>query len=585
MSVFRITKKFGKILSSHQKLRIIEMTVLMILGGFLEMLSVSLMMPFINVVMNPEKMMQKWYIKTFCNILHIHSSQTFLAVLAVVLAVIYILKNMYLMAEYNIQYRFVYRNMFMMQRQLLQNFIYRPYEYFLNADSGEVMRIVGSDTSSSFNLLTTLLGMLTELIVSFMLIAAIFIISPVTTICMALALTGMLLTINYAIRPVLRKASLDNQKASAGMYKWLLQSIEGIKELKVMNTQDYFLDNYSRYGDILVRTSHKNQTLAIFPRFFIEAASMGIVFLAVGLLIYRGSSLEILMPVLTTVAMAAIRLLPSINRISGALSAIAFNEPMLDNLITTLEGLGEDEYVRENVYEHAAEKERRTVVPLQKEIDFQRITYHYPNSSVRVLDQACMKIMYGESVGVIGSSGAGKTTAVDIILGLLCPQKGQVLIDGVDIRQNMEGWLSQIGYIPQMIFMLDGSIRENIAFGEERKQVKDSDVWRALEQASLSDFVKSLPEGLDTEIGERGIRISGGQRQRIGIARALYRNPGVLVFDEATSALDQETEASIMESIQRLHGKKTMIIIAHRLSTIEACDHVYRVEDGKIVPG
>ncbi len=198
-----------------------------------------------------------------------------------------------------------------------------------------------------------------------------------------------------------------------------------------------------------------------------------------------------------------------------------------------------------------------------------------------MLDGASMEVKKGQSVGIVGTTGSGKTTSVDILLGLLVPQEGQVLVDGVDIRDDMAGWFEQIGYIPQEIFMLDDTIRANIAFGEEN--VSDEDVWRALEEAALEDFVRILPDGLDTEIGERGMRLSGGQKQRIGIARALYHDPDVLFFDEATSALDNETETAIMESVNSLQGRKTMVIIAHRLTTIENCDVVYRVDGGKIV--
>ena len=191
-------------------------------------------------------------------------------------------------------------------------------------------------------------------------------------------------------------------------------------------------------------------------------------------------------------------------------------------------------------------------------------------------------MQHGEFVSIMGASGSGKTTAIDILLGLLVPQEGQVLVNGVDIQEDYAGWLAHIGYIPQMIFMLDDTIRGNVAFGISRSDVDENQVWKALEEAQLADFVKSLPRGLDTTIGERGVRLSGGQRQRIGIARALYTDPELLIFDEATSALDNETEAAIMESINSLHGKKTMVIIAHRLGTIEECDMVYRVEDGKI---
>ena len=220
---------------------------------------------------------------------------------------------------------------------------------------------------------------------------------------------------------------------------------------------------------------------------------------------------------------------------------------------------------------------------MKKEIVLEDIVYHYPNSDVRIFDHARMEVPVGKSVGIVGTSGAGKTTIVDIMLGLLQISEGSILADGVEVRDHYESWLKNIGYIPQNIFMVDSTIRKNVAFGCADEEIDDEKVWEALKKASLDEFVRSLPQGLDTGIGERGIRISGGQRQRIGIARALYEDPEVLVLDEATSALDNDTEAAIMESINSLHGHKTLVIIAHRLQTIEKCDIVYRVENGQIV--
>ena len=221
-------------------------------------------------------------------------------------------------------------------------------------------------------------------------------------------------------------------------------------------------------------------------------------------------------------------------------------------------------------------------LPVKREIELRNITYSYPNSEALIFDNADMVIPIGKAVGVVGTSGAGKTTIIDILLGLLKLRTGQVLADGVDITSNYPGWLKNIGYIPQVIFMLDSTIRKNVAFGYTDEEIDDERVWEVLKEAQLDEFVRSLPEGLDTSIGERGIRLSGGQRQRIGIARALFEDPEVLVLDEATSALDNETEAAIMDSINILAGKKTLVIIAHRLQTIEKCNMVYRVENGKI---
>ena len=269
--------------------------------------------------------------------------------------------------------------------------------------------------------------------------------------------------------------------------------------------------------------------------------------------------------------MAAVKLIPSTNRLIFYINEIFYGEPALDKLVEIL-----------NKKEDYKEKEigsKQLYITLKDKITISNIFYHYPNTEKNILYNAKMEIPVGSFVGIIGASGSGKTTVVDILLGLLKPQKGNVFSDGVDISSNYEEWLSHIGYIPQMIFMLEDNIRNNIAFGVPEDEIEDTKIWKALEDSQLLDFVNQLPEGLDTQIGERGIRISGGQRQRIGIARALYTNPELLIFDEATSALDNETEAAIMESIHSLYGKKTMIIIAHRLQTIKKCDIVYKVEN------
>jgi ABC-type multidrug transport system fused ATPase/permease subunit len=285
-----------------------------------------------------------------------------------------------------------------------------------------------------------------------------------------------------------------------------------------------------------------------------------------------------MMPMLPTIgvfAASAIRLLQSVNRISTHLSSIAYYETSLnfvcDNIdVTGLKGIDRNE---------SRSKER---ISIKKGVEVKDITYRYPGTEKKIFDHASMSIPVGKSIGVVGVSGAGKTTVIDILLGLLKPEEGSVYADGRDIHDDLPAYLHDTGYIAQNIYMLDATIRENVAFGEKREDISDERVWEALREAQLEDFVKSLPDGLDTQTGDRGVRISGGQRQRIGSARALYNDPELLIFDEATSALDNDTEAAIMEAINALKGRKTMVIIAHRLGTIENCDIIYRVENGKI---
>lgn len=578
MSVFRVTKKFSLILSAHQKLRILELICLMIIGGLMEMASVTMILPFMEGVTDPEAFMSKWYAQLLYRLSGAESSKMLLIIVAVLLAFVFLVKNIYLLSEYNFQYRFVYGNMLETQKLLLNSYIRRPYEFFLDADSSEVIRVLNQDAYQAFYLLSTLLNIYTEVVVAGMLVLTILFITPFITICILLVLLFLLLAITLVIRPRLKSAGVNTQNASAGMNKWILQSIQGIKEIKVMSKEHFFEHNFAKHGTVYVESLRKNYLLNISPRFFIEAVSMGTMFLVIAFLIYSGSPLENIVPVLSVIAMAAIRLLPSVNRIVSSMAAVAYSEPMLDKLIENLRNVNSGA----NTQREPSFPQNRQTEEFHEKIQFDHITYHYPNTEENIFHHACMEIKKGDSVGIVGGSGAGKSTAVDILLGLLKPQQGSVFVDGKDVVDDIAGWNSQIGYIPQMLFMLDDTIRANVAFGVPGKDISDQDIWQVLEEAALDKFVRSLPEGLDTQIGERGIRLSGGQRQRIGIARALYTKPSVLIFDEATSALDNETEAEIMQSIHALKGKKTIIIIAHRLVTIEACDIVYKVSDGTI---
>lgn len=580
----RIIDKYNQLLDARQKNRIFILFFLMLIGAFLEVIGVSLMLPLVSAIMIPDIIESNKYVAWVCRLFGLHSYRTFVIVCIIALIVVYIVKDLFVILEYYAQYRFVYNNQFATQMKLLHVYMKRPYEYYLNAESGEILRVVNADVSNTYTLLTTLLSLVTESIVSFALLITVFIISPRMTIFVAVMMGISMLVIAKIVKPVLRKEGLRFQQNSAKSYKWLMQAIGGIKEVKVAQKESFFEDQYEQSGTRLVKAQRTNSIWQNIPRLLIEMTSVCSMLAIIAVLIYMGEDVESLVPALSAFAMAAVKLLPSANRIVGAVNSVAYLEPSLDKLLENISILDEHESdgtVAE--IETCAKNSSVKKMQLNDNIEMRGISYHYPNTEKNVLQAANMKIPVGSSVGIVGSSGAGKTTAVDILLGLLRPQKGQIFADGVDVSENYHEWLAQIGYIPQVIFMLDDTIRSNIAFGVHADRQSDELVWKALEEAQLADFVRSLPDGLETRIGERGIRLSGGQRQRIGIARALYGNPQLLIFDEATSALDNETETAIMESINALHGKKTMIIIAHRLTTIEECDMVYRVEDGKIL--
>lgn len=585
----RIIKKYFRLLDKHQKGRVTILFFMMLLGAGFEVCGVSLMLPLVTAVMSENILKENTYVAEICHWFHIGSHTDFVIFCIIVLILVYAVKTVYLIFEYYIQYRFIGNNQFAVQKKLLDTYLHRPYEFFLSAQSGEIVRIVQNDTENTFNMLGSLLSAASETVVSVALLIAVFAINPVMTGLMAIVMAMMMLFIVKAVRPMLQRQGRRYQESYAQNNKWLLQAISGIKEIKVSQTEDFFLENYGKYGRQRVRAFRINSTLQNVPRFLIESVSICSMLMVVGVMLLYGKSVQELLPALSAFVMAAVKLLPSTNRIVGAVNQIAFCEPALDNLLENTKQMSvkqrETGHVNMALSKDLAQQPTSVgkTLELKSEIRMSGISYSYPNSEKKIFDRMNLEIPVGCSVGLIGASGAGKTTAVDILLGLLRPQEGRIMADGMDVSANMPGWLAHIGYIPQMIFMLDGTVRENVVFGHKVEADMDHAVWEALGEAQMADFVKELPDGLDTEIGERGVRLSGGQRQRIGIARALFANPEVLIFDEATSALDNGTEEAIMQSIHALHGKKTMIIIAHRMTTIEGCDVVYQVQDGKLV--
>lgn len=580
--MLNIIGKFKRLLNKQQKVRLFIIAVMMVIGALLETLGVGLILPLISVITDGNFIDNNRYVRNVCDWLNIQSSKAFVLTMIIVLICIYIFKNIYLFVEYYVQWRFVCNNRFGTQQRLMQQYLSQPYEYFLDSESGEIIRVINDDVSRTFNLLSLILNFFTEVIISIALVITIIVTDPLMAILMTVVLGGVLILVNRILKPVLKKAGIRYQNSVAKSNKWMMQSISGIKEVKVSLSEQFFLKQFSVYGKRAVDSEKVNNVLNNVPRLSIEAFGISSMLAVIAIMMCMGRDINSMLPQLTAFAMAAVRLLPSVNRMSTAMNSMPYYESSLDKMLENLQDINESGNKNEH-HLYTNKNEKSVERKVMENIELCDIIFHYPNVEKPVLEHANMRINIGQSVGIVGASGSGKTTAIDILLGLLQPQSGCVKVDGYDIQEDYIGWLSQLSYIPQTIFMLDDTIRANVAFGIDQDDIDDIQVWKALEEAQLKEFVQSLPEGLDTSIGERGVRLSGGQRQRIGIARALYSDPQLLIFDEATSALDNETEAAIMESINALHGKKTMIIIAHRLTTIQKCDVIYRVENGKIV--
>ncbi len=576
----KIYSKLKVLLDGKQKRQMAGIVVLMLIGGVLESLGIAMIAPVMQVVIDPQKVEESKLLSGIYNFFHLSSTTQLAALIMVSLILVFVIKNIFLYFMNVVQLRFVYTNQFATSRRMMINFMQRPYEYYLNADTTVIQRNITSDVNNLYALILSCLQLISEMIVFVCLVAILLSQDAKMTITIAVLLVIVLLVIKYFIKPVMVKAGQDNQDYYSGLYKWIYESVTGIKEIKVANKENYFINGYADCGAGYVNAVQKYNLYNSTPRLLIETIAIAGMIGYMLAVMASGTSLTSLLPQLTVLAAAAARLLPSANRINNYLTSIAYFEPFLDNVSDNLQSEIHDQSINYNSADYRT-KVKVDKLPVQSTIRMENITYKYPNTDKLILDKATMEIPVGKSVGIVGTSGAGKTTIVDVLLGLLAPEEGRILADGVDVNTNYTGWLKNIGYIPQTIFMTDSTIRKNVAFGVPDDEIDDAKVWQALKEAALDEFVKELPEGLDTQIGERGIRLSGGQRQRIGIARALFEDPEVLVLDEATSALDNDTEAAIMDSINRLHGRKTLVIIAHRLQTIEKCDMIYSIGDGK----
>lgn len=570
-----VYKRLKQLLNKKQKRTVILLIILIFFSALLETLSVSVIIPLMTAVIDPDEIFNHQIVADVLNTLNLTISDKdhFIRILIGVTMGVFVIKNLYLLFLYFVQSSFVTKTEAATSVRLYNDYLGRPYEFYLNADVNAMFQTINKDIPHVFELLQESMKLITEIAVSACICIMLFIIDFKMTLSIALIMVVMLGFIVLVLKPKLGGLGQKRVKQQVLTMKWMQQGVFGIKDAKVAHKEDHFLDNFTDAYNKLAGVTRKYTVFNNAPRLVIETVCI------VGLLGYMlvcilsGQDMLEMIPTLTAFGLAAVRLMPGVNRISSHLSTIAYYEPSLNFICDNLD------FTNMSAIDSAKNHER---LALKDKITLNDITYAYPNSEKNIFDKASMEIKKGTSVGVMGPSGAGKTTVIDILLGLLKPASGTVCVDDTNIEDDYAGFLSNVGYIAQNIYMLDASIRDNVAFGVNEKDQDETRIWKVLEQAQMADFIKSLPEGLDTIIGDRGVRLSGGQRQRLGIARALYHDPEILVFDEATSALDTDTESAIMDAINILRGEKTMVIIAHRLNTIANCDQIYKVENGKI---
>ncbi|MCM1261998.1 MAG: ABC transporter ATP-binding protein/permease [Butyrivibrio sp.] len=586
-SVKDIWNKYNFILTTPQKRWGVVIIVLTLIGAVCETLGVSAILPLVQVMIEPQRLRENPIMASIIDYLQLDSETSLIWAIGIFVIAIYIIKNLFMLFLSYVRIKYACKVQRELSIEMLESYLKRGYVFFLNMGTGELMRGVTNSISNTYTALYQAFKLLAEILTVICICVYIMSTDIVMAMCVVALAAICLLIVVLGCQKWVKKCGEITYKYTALINKVLLQTFQSIKEILVMHREKYFVDSH-KDNYIKQQKGTIGQTVASeSPAYIIEAVCVCGLIIAVCIKAIDSDNAATLVPQLASFAVAAFRILPSLGRISSNFNQFMFCVPSINDTYNNLKEARDIEEktdgTRRNgdsVYDDLSQNDRKS---FQHKLSIENISWKYPNTDNNVLDDISIEINKGQSIAFVGKSGAGKTTLADIVLGLLIPQKGKVKIDGIDITDIQMGRNHIIGFVPQNVNLLDDTVRKNVAFGIEDDNIDDELVWKALEQAQLKDIIENSAHGLDTEIGERGIRFSGGQRQRFAIARALYTDPDILILDEATSALDTETETAVMESINALQGHKTLIIIAHRLTTIRNCDKIYEIADGKAI--
>jgi ABC-type multidrug transport system fused ATPase/permease subunit len=563
-------------LFTAQQRRWAVVLVLLMLGGMvLETLGIGLVIPALLLLTDGSLAARFPALADMLARRGIYDPVTLVATGMFSLAAVYTFKCLYVASVTSLQMRFVYRIQADLSRRLFVDYLRKPYTFHLQRNSSQLLQVVvGATNELTMTGLVSTLILMTELMVTGGIALLLLYMEPVGAMVAGFFLAAFGFMVNALTRRSIRRAGAEKQVHEGMRIRYLQQALGGAKELKLLGREEGAVAQYLPHNEASARIGQHQATLQALPKLWLELlAVLGLVVLVLSL-VWQGRSPAALVPTLGMFAAAAFRLIPSMNRILGSVQYIRLSGPVIETLYDELIVPPEPE---------PAPPAPGAGVPKDGDIALEEVAVRYPGTEHRVIEHATLRIARGTTVGFIGGSGAGKSTLVDALLGLLPLEAGRVSCGGVDIHQDIRGWQGQIGYVPQSMYLTDESIRRNIALGLADPAIDENAIRDAVAAAQLDSFVAQLPEGLDTIVGERGVRLSGGQRQRIGIARALYHRPSVLVLDEATSSLDAATESEVMEAINAMHGDKTILVITHRAHTLEHCDRVFRVERGHVV--
>lgn len=564
--VKRVLSQIAFILDKKQKLQLWGVLLVIILTTFVELVGVTIVLPLVELIMNPDIINEGGLLGKIYYFCGFKSVNYYILFIAISFIVIYFVKNIFIIVSYDFQHKFTFLNQKLIATRMLRCYMKQNYSFHLMHNSAELIRGINTDVAMMFQAILAILGLVAETLICITLGIFLLLKDAMMTLIVASMLILFVLFFLKKFKVYLKQIGEEDRGYAMGIVKWLQQSFNGLKATKIMQREEFFLRNFDYQYDKWANLERTYRNLQIMPRPMMESLCIAALMVAIIIKVQMGTDMAAFAGTISVFAIAAFRLLPSFNRITTYISAMAFNSPAFEAVYSELKKIDEL-HIEEGSSADAA------LLPFEKEIELKDISYKYETADDYVLQNINFVIPKNSSVAFVGPSGSGKTTLVDIVLGLLMPASGDILVDGTSVKTHMSVWQKHFGYIPQTIYLMDDTIRNNILYGADLDQER---LQKAVQEAQLTDFIATLPNGLDTEIGEAGVRLSGGQRQRIGIARALYSNPEILILDEATSALDGETESGVMDAIKLLSGKKTIIIIAHRLSTVAHCD--YKIE-------
>jgi len=546
--------------------------------ALMETLGVASIMPFVSVLATPQVVETNSYLASIYEYLGYTDEKHFLFFLGVVVLTVFITALIFKALTHYAIARFSFMRLHSISCRLLGAYMRQPYELFLTRNTADLGKAVLSEVQQvTSNVLLPLLKVLSGSLVAAAILLFLLAVEPVLSLAVGVILGGSYLFIYLIARNVLKNIGRDRLHANQQRFVLANEALSGIKELRILGREEAYLDRFRDASERFARHHATNQLIGVLPQFGIQAVAFGGILVLVLYLLGRYGGLEGALPVIAVYAFAGYRLMPAFQEVFKNLAQLRFSLPALDALCEDL-SRKEDNALRGKTEQGESER------LFSGSIRLRNLSYRYPGGERPSIQSLSLEIPAGTSAAFVGSTGAGKSTLVDIILGLLEPVEGEIHIGEKILKgSNIRAWQRNVGYVPQSIYLVDDTVTANIAFGVPEEFVEVAAVQRAARTAHIHEFiVNQLPKGYDTIVGERGIRLSGGQRQRLAIARALYHDPGVVVLDEATNALDSATEAAVMEAIEELHGRKTVILIAHRLSTVRNCDRIYLLEYGSL---